>query len=545
MLAMFAMFAISPIALLASSLVGLFPILVLGQDNDIPFSACPLIGAYYPPPTISASPGAFSQLQAKFTETFDKLIEDGGSEDYGPITPNTTSFSIVLFSGAESMKDDPVLFEYHFTSPEDEARTGTNLTASTKVPVGDVTMVFTVYAWLVGMGEKWETPITEFLPELADVQGGLSVRWDEVTIGSLAGQMSGLSRLSFFDTFAEQRPVFLPDTTPVVSHAAFQLLAFAVERSVKGDGGGDWKSFLEDAVFDPLNMTSTALLEHGMDDVFAIEGLNTSRIGEPAALGLVTSIEDLARAGHSMLSSSLLPDAVTRRWLHPNMDTSNLRNGVGRPWEVYRAGSSAISPVLDVLTKSGSIGKYASYFGLTVDFDAGFAIVAHDSSVEDGTLDLNVYADIASESLGYLQEFAAKELASRFTGNYKGGGGDDDYHAQLNVTGSGPGLEVQKLSAGGKDLRAEAAGKLGVALPDLDFRVYPSNARDEAAGRQQFVAVFQDKGAPVDMGTPTCVTWQEVGAVLGDGYNLVFTLDGDGMSTGFELPRDNVSLRKL
>lgn len=189
------MSAISHIALLASTLVGLLPILVMGQDNDIPFAACPLIGAYYPPPTISASPEAFSQLQAKFTETFNKLIEDGGSEDYGLITPNTTSFSIVLFSGAESMKKDPVLFEYHFTSPEDEARTGMNLTTSTKVPVGDVTMVLTVYAWLVGMGEKWETPITEFLPELADVKGGLSVRWDEVTIGSLAGQMSGLSRL--------------------------------------------------------------------------------------------------------------------------------------------------------------------------------------------------------------------------------------------------------------------------------------------------------------------------------------------------------------
>ena len=226
------------------------------------------------------------------------------------------------------------------------------------------------------------------------------------------------------------------------------------------------------------------------------------------------------------------------------MDTSNLRNGVGRPWEVYRAGSSAISPVLDVLTKSGSIGQYASYFGLTVDFDAGFAIVAHDGSVEDGTLDLNVYADIASESLGYLQEFAAQELASRFAGDYEGDG-DDDYHAQLNVTGSGPGLEVRELAAGGKDLRAEAAGKLGVALSDLDFRVYPSNIRDEAARRQQFVAVFQDRSAPVDMGTPTCVTWQEVGAVLGDGYNLVFALDGEGRSTGFELPRDGVSLRKL
>lgn len=113
-----------------------------------------------------------------------------------------------------------------------------------------------------------------------------------------------------------------------------------------------------------------------------------------------------------MLSSTLLPSATTRRWLHPGMDTSNLRNGVGRPWEVYRAGSATL-PILDVLTKSGNIGQYASYFGLVPDLGAGFAILAHDSTVADGKLDLNVYADIVSEALGYFQKFAAQETAVR------------------------------------------------------------------------------------------------------------------------------------
>lgn len=67
--------------------------------------------------------------------------------------------------------------------------------------------------------------------------------------------------------------------------------------------------------------------------------------GEPSALSLINTVADLSRAGNAMLSSRLLTSAVTRRWLYHSVDTSNLRNGVGRPCEIYREGSSAISTV--------------------------------------------------------------------------------------------------------------------------------------------------------------------------------------------------------
>jgi hypothetical protein len=180
-----------------TTLLSALPMAVLAQkeciDNDIPFFGCAPLGAYYPPPTISKTSKPLKSLISEFTKVFDDLIKNGRSEKYGEITPNTTSFSVIIFGGDESLRDDPVFFEYYYTSPEDKV-SNENLTLNTKFPLGDVSMVFTVYAWLAKMGEQWETPITKYLPELANVKGSLKVAWDEVTIGALAGQVSGLSR---------------------------------------------------------------------------------------------------------------------------------------------------------------------------------------------------------------------------------------------------------------------------------------------------------------------------------------------------------------
>jgi hypothetical protein len=162
-------------------------------EEDIAFFGCAPLGAYYPPPTIDRSSKPIQGLASDFTEVFDKLIQNGGSDKYGPVNVNTTSFSVIFFGGDKKLQDDPIFFQYHYTSPQDRI-SNENITLSTKFPLGDVSMVFTVYAWLAKMGEQWETPITKHLPELADVKIPLAPSWADVTIGALAGQVSGLSR---------------------------------------------------------------------------------------------------------------------------------------------------------------------------------------------------------------------------------------------------------------------------------------------------------------------------------------------------------------
>jgi hypothetical protein len=48
----------------------------------------------------------------------------------------------------------------------------------------------------------------------------------------------------------------------------------------RGDGG-DWSSILDKTLLKPLNMSSSGVLSHGVEDIFAMKSLNTSLIGEP------------------------------------------------------------------------------------------------------------------------------------------------------------------------------------------------------------------------------------------------------------------------
>lgn len=146
-----------------------------------------------------------------------------------------------------------------------------------------------------------------------------------------------------------------------------------------------------DRISKSLGLKCTQFLESRIP-IFGGGISNTSLDGEPAALGLVSTISDLAALGHAMLTSEILPAAITRRWMKPFTSTSNLRNSVGRPWEIYHYGTLPTDPVIDIYTKTGTVGRYSSYFGLVPSHDVGFAILAVDQGPE--APDLSAYADI-------------------------------------------------------------------------------------------------------------------------------------------------------
>lgn len=81
-----------------------------------------------------------------------------------------------------------------------------------------------------------------------------------------------------FGGLAARGPTFLPDSSPLVSYAAFQILALAIERSSKNTNDS-FVNIMKERVLSPLSMNSTGFLSKNS---CGIRGLNMTRHGEQA-----------------------------------------------------------------------------------------------------------------------------------------------------------------------------------------------------------------------------------------------------------------------
>lgn len=63
-------------------------------SSALEFSPCPILGPRFPVPSGLSSDKIIQEALKNTTKTFDDLVADGGSAAHGPISSNTTSFSI-------------------------------------------------------------------------------------------------------------------------------------------------------------------------------------------------------------------------------------------------------------------------------------------------------------------------------------------------------------------------------------------------------------------------------------------------------------------
>lgn len=160
---------------------------------------CPPLGPVFEKPRNFKSSAAIHAALANLTEAFQARDTDNSAA----VLANITSYSLEVFSISDV---DPVVFSWHHTA---SAHASSNITnggvkktdSDTVYRLGSLTKIFTVYTWLAQDGDvRWNEPITKYVPELAaaadkakdDPVG--NVPWGEVTVGSLAGQLSGAVR---------------------------------------------------------------------------------------------------------------------------------------------------------------------------------------------------------------------------------------------------------------------------------------------------------------------------------------------------------------
>lgn len=166
------------------------------QGQAIELTNCGLQGPVYPVPSNLTSLNAIRGAQSDFQRLIDEALKNG-TTPWGPVDAVNTTISISVFS---TQSDDLVAkYQYTGSSPALKTRlSGGKLDTDTLYRLGSVTKMLTVYTVLAKLGTRyWSEPVTNFIPELASQSMNNSVNnfnWSAVTLGSLAGQMSGIPR---------------------------------------------------------------------------------------------------------------------------------------------------------------------------------------------------------------------------------------------------------------------------------------------------------------------------------------------------------------
>jgi CubicO group peptidase (beta-lactamase class C family) len=183
------------------------------QAQNVQLTDCSLLGPVYPLPADLSSSKAIQTAQKTFSSLLAQAVQNGTTA-WGPFDSVNTSISVAVFS-TQSQK---LLAEFHHVGAAPGSKThltGGKLDGDTLYRTGSVAKLLSVYTFLTKLGTTyWSEPVTKYIPELAHVPIDNSVRkinWSEITLGALAGQMSGLPRDCKFEATEAASDLFHVD----------------------------------------------------------------------------------------------------------------------------------------------------------------------------------------------------------------------------------------------------------------------------------------------------------------------------------------------
>jgi len=206
-----------------------------------------------------------------------------------------------------------------------------------------------------------------------------------------------------------------------------------------------------------------------------------------------------------MLNGTVLSKAQTRRWMHSATFASDVNVGVGAPWEIFRA--QVGGQTVDIYTKSGGLGAYATLFVLVPDYEFGFSILTA-STIGEGTTVALVYfiaEMIGSTVLPVLEKVAKDQAKATFAGHYAA----SNLNSSLTITvDDQPGLRVIDWVSNGTDF-LEKFGHTSDGTY-VDFRIQPNQLY--TGNKVGFNGVSQILPAQIYSGPLrlNCLSWTNV-----------------------------------
>ena len=579
--------------------------------------AAALLGPGFPPPKdLSSNSSLVHAAWSNFTATLESYIRanttlEGLVPNLGSYTFSVGAFSIYDEAAAETL-------QYHHTGPDVKtSNTGiTHADGDSIYRLASITKLFTVYLTLLEIGSGyWDCPITDFLPDLAAFAKKTPldplhvVDWNGVTLGTLAGQMSGIPRdtalysndmsIQFFtsglsqlasglpplnlsspdaldpcisysnstgtfcpnniylQSYTQRDPIFAPWTSPTYINGGFALLSLAVEN-ITGKAFG---TLFEDDMFKPLGMTSTfyksmsdfsRTVSPGGSEGAAYQILSTIAANDAASGSIYSTTNDLAKFGLSILNSTLLGPEETRKWLKPITHTGSLQFSVGRPWEIFRFTQPSTGRVNDLYTKAGDAPPaYSSYLILSPDHGAGFSILI--AGNQSTVIARSALADtLTSTVVRALESEAAVESVHNFAGRYVSNSTSLNSSVTLTVDPSmGSGLHVASWISNSTDMLAFLE-----TLTGDELSLFPTGLRSalpDQAEKLAFRGTYgsskysRDVGLFVDQGT-TNIVWESVDSSIygGASFDLfLFDVDANGKAMAVTPAVTRATLHKI
>ena len=284
-----------------------------------------------------------------------------------------------------------------------------------------------------------------------------------------------------------------------------------------------FENLLQEVLLTPLHTNATSYTLPSSSDASLIpfnasySWYNASLGDEGPTGGIYSTINDMRRLGISILNSSFLTPAQTRRWMAPVAFTSDAGQPQGAPWEITQAPGGRTSYIYG---KAGGVGLYASEIAFFPDYRVGFTVLVAGGDSLNASDASDILSDIIVSAMYPALEAAAKEEAAT---NYVGTYSSAETNSSITVTTDNyPGLHLTAWTFGGADVFPLIAGLGGGTIGDgvrLSIRLYPTGLTGTAVGvvtKTGWRAVAELLPFSLDTGafSPDCESWTGVDRIV-------------------------------
>lgn len=242
-----------------------------------------------------------------------------------------------------------------------------------------------------------------------------------------------------------QIPVFAPNQQSTYSNVAFEILGIVLGRVA----GQSYQSYIEEAMFRPLNMSKSSLSTPPDSAGVIPSGSHYWGIDEgiqsPTG-GIYSSSSDLSKYLRYILTKyNGLTHALN--WLNPVSPARGVNSFYGMPWEIYHTDRilSKSRRTVRFATKGGGLPGYTSIIILAPDYDLGFTILV----AGNGDL-LRKLQNIVTGLIRSTEELAVRQLQERYTGTYAST--DNNLNSSVTLIADDRGLVVTEFISNSSDV---------------------------------------------------------------------------------------------